>query len=131
MSKSNDGVSEHTPEPWHLGTQLVTNLKICVRLEDGGEYVIADTNWNFPDDAKANARRIVACVNACAGVPTELLEDNPAPFSRLLEERDELLAALDTLRVAFVIAVGDKSPFAKQALLPADAAIAKAKGGAA
>jgi len=41
----------------------------------------------------ANARRLVACWNACDGVTTELLESNPAPFSRLREERDELLAA--------------------------------------
>jgi hypothetical protein len=31
--------------------------------------------WNGTDgDADENARRIVACVNACAGIPTEALE---------------------------------------------------------
>ena len=39
-----------------------------------------------------------------------------------------LLDALQTLRRAFVIAVGDRSPFAKQALAKADAAIAQQKG---
>ncbi len=39
-----------------------------------------------------------------------------------------LLDALETLRKAFVIAVGAKSPFAKQALAKADAAIAAQQG---
>lgn len=45
------------------------------------------------------------------------------------QQRDELSQALSILRESFVIAAGDKSPFAKCALAQADAAIAKAKGG--
>lgn len=41
-----------------------------------------------------DARRIVACVNACAGVPTELLEEYPAPFSEMRAQRDQLLGLL-------------------------------------
>lgn len=39
-------------------------------------------------------RRLVACWNACSGVPTDDLECNPALFSALRFERDELLAML-------------------------------------
>lgn len=47
-------------------------------------------------EQEQNARRLVACWNACLDVPTELLENYPAPFSRLREERDELLSMLRT-----------------------------------
>lgn len=58
---------------------------------------------NICDDAEPDARRIVACVNACAGIDTEWLENNgayavPVPSLRtLLNQRDELLAALKGL----------------------------------
>lgn len=49
----------------------------------------------------ANARRIVACVNACAGIPTDALDggsDEYADLSLMIgtlsDQRDELLAAL-------------------------------------
>lgn len=49
----------HTPEPWRVsGTG-----HICA-----GDKVIPY------DDLKADARRIVACVNACAGIPTATIE---------------------------------------------------------
>ena len=48
----------------------------------------------------------------------------------LKQQRDELLVALEQLREAFVMAAGNKSPFAKCALQVAGEAIAKAKGGA-
>jgi hypothetical protein len=75
----------HTPEPWRLGKlsnirdydkvlETVGPHQIVVDNEFG-PYVLADCNMNFKDDAIANARRIVACVNACAGLDTELLEN--------------------------------------------------------
>lgn len=45
-------------------------------------------------NAEANARRLVACWNACDGVGTDLLEQYPAPFTELRTQRDQLLAAL-------------------------------------
>ena len=53
---------------------------------------------------EANARRIIACVNACAGVDTDLLEDGELdkPTMLVIQENkdlkrrcDELLAALE------------------------------------
>ncbi len=60
------------------------------------------------DVNKANARRIVACVNACEGIPTELLEqgagfwkksnlhdeERDAAFSNLLRVNAQLLEVL-------------------------------------
>ena len=46
---------------------------------------------------KANARRIVACVNACAGIDNVYLgsQENLAAYARRMTiQRDELLAAL-------------------------------------
>jgi len=46
----------------------------------------------------------------------------------LVSAAPDLLEALEKLRAAFVVAVGDKSPFAKVALGITDSAINKAKG---
>ena len=106
--------TEHTPEPWRIGrfTGPGSYEKVretCGAMDvvvdtDSGPYVLAGCNINFPDDAKANARRIVACVNACAGIPTEALEDGSAraerdalremtggTFYEIKKQRDELL----------------------------------------
>ena len=52
------------------------------------------------DELKANARRIVACVNACEGISTENLEDNKPiielanDYNAVLKQRDMLLDVL-------------------------------------
>ena len=89
-------MSEHTKEPWaHIGNE--------VRTED---RLIALALNNSQDDCKTNARRIVACVNACAGVEMESLErtslkglqeTNEAHVEMLakcMQQRDELLGIL-------------------------------------
>ncbi len=60
----------HAPEPW---TQPYPHSKL-VRDRDGGR--VADTYRGTDDDpaASANAARIVACVNALAGVPDDQLQ---------------------------------------------------------
>lgn len=96
---------------------------------------------------EANARRLVACWNACDGVPTADLEqyasldgcDNETVarlkfIIGLTRQRDELLAALEKAErklSAYVgVCTGDKE--LTDAVLPmARAAIAKVKGGAA
>lgn len=90
--------TKHTPEPWE------------VREVDGLVAICHKTGWVLENDNdeqnKTDARRIVACVNACAGIDIKFLED----FSILHEikeskerrekaesQRDELLAALKGL----------------------------------
>lgn len=61
---------EHTPEPWKIGAYGM----VVARGEHGG-IVIADVPRTDGDPAaEANARRIVACVNAFAGISTEAIE---------------------------------------------------------
>ena len=63
-------MSKHTPAPWHYseensrpsGAQLIY-------AEDG--WLVADACGAFKrhdDERQANAHRIIACVNACAGM---------------------------------------------------------------
>lgn len=106
--------NKHTPEPWRIGRlthprdyesvrETVGPHEVVVDTDEG-VYVLAGCNYNFPQDALANARRIVACVNACAGIPIDMLEAMPSGpaallpmYARLEKQRDDLLAALEGL----------------------------------
>lgn len=61
-------MSKHTQEPW----------KVCHWKDDRRGFEIADRNQNRVgfDMTEANASRIVACINACRGLPTDELEQN-------------------------------------------------------
>lgn len=105
--------NKHTPEPWRI--ELVNHA-----LGDTGDYEgvveirAGDAKrpmieiWSDSDEAEANARRIVACVNACAGSQTDALEEMQRRgltfgqlaflHARLQQQRDELLAALEKAR---------------------------------
>lgn len=87
-------MSDHTKELWRLNDQFTGSIfyeeqcigRCCEPL------------------SKANARRIVACVNACAGIPTEVLEAMPSGpasllpmYTRLAQQCDKLLAVLEGL----------------------------------
>jgi len=91
-------------EPWSVE---VRNVAIADTGDYDGVVEIKDTNgqilfqnWNGDEPAEANARRIVACVNACAGLPTELIEQGgfaavPVTTHReVRQQRDQLLAAV-------------------------------------
>ena len=81
---------DHTAEPWRA--DMSNGYRTAIKL---GEHVVAraydpatpgHTSRTYNEggaNAEANARRIVACVNACAGIPTELLESG---------NRDEIAA---------------------------------------
>lgn len=98
---------KHTPEPWRVsgngtmrfidasvGNGMAQEVATCMRVEHG--------------DMEANARRIVACVNACEGIPTDYLESKDddatkiakrgyAEILTLRQQRDILLEALECL----------------------------------
>ena len=89
--------TEHTPEPW------ATN---GTRIESEHSHGWANDGWIIAGlegpDAEANARRIVACVNVCAGIPTEVLERYKlgvigVDYKLTKQQRDKLLAACDAL----------------------------------
>ena len=77
---------KHTPEPWRVGDQN-GHGGIVIETDDrvvAAVYLnVVSTAWesgqNTIDqpqnaEAKANARRLVACVNACELITTESLE---------------------------------------------------------
>lgn len=53
---------EHTPEPWKVSGDFIVNN--CIEKIASGR---GNRNWN------RDAKRIVACVNACAGIDPEAL----------------------------------------------------------
>ena len=107
---------QHTTEPWaidpddrpnmqwnnHIVSEANQDIAICFMAHDGTED---------NECGEANARRIVACVNACAGYATEELEQATldkrhrheiiADLVKSNKQRDELLAALEEITNVF------------------------------
>ena len=96
-------MSKHTPEPWQAHQDASGDVFISSAATS---FHIAEIGSEDDDTAIPDARRIVACVNACKGVDTDLLEagelDKPTMLvmqeNKDLKRRcDELLAALEGL----------------------------------
>lgn len=88
-------MSEHTKEPWIIGcmddTMIVADhVAIAVhRHKDGTRR----------KDAAANAARIVACVNACAGITTDtLVQYGDGNLEAMYKLEAELAALRNSLR---------------------------------
>lgn len=59
--------------------------------EDGRWWLALVANGEMTSERqRANFRRLAACWNACLDVDTVTLEQNPAPFTALREERDNM-----------------------------------------
>ena len=96
---------KHTPEPW--ATEDVTiNQKEIQLWGPGRQYIgtIQGIMYNHAN-TEANAERIVACVNACAGIATEdlhlVLPQQLADIGKLVSDyrktqaqRDEAITLL-------------------------------------
>lgn len=61
----------HTKEPW-MCKQFLGRL--WVRTEDEEIAQVNLTYYGLDNKAQANAKRIVACVNACAGITDEVID---------------------------------------------------------
>lgn len=91
--------TDHTPEPLHYMPLPAADGTFMVLGGQGQDYGLVASCTTEED-----ARRIVACVNACAGISTENLEDNKPiielanAYNVALRQRDELLAALEYIR---------------------------------
>lgn len=126
--------AKHTQGPLVLGQHGAIRGGPMVRFINGSAQeqlaMTTGTSWMAPGEHLANARRLVACWNACEGISTVRLErtvnnlHGRASASDKLDElhaqRDELLAALKQCREM----VGHPD---NVALI--EAAIAKAEGG--
>jgi len=87
---------DHTKEPWIKDNH--TGIPTNIFSEVGMRVARCDFDGDHESlEAQANARRIVACVNACIGIDTETLEA-PGSLAEIIRNRksqfDELLAAL-------------------------------------
>lgn len=93
-------MGKHTPEPWVIDSRVGFGDRFYSDDETGS--IIGECpEYRFaPRPAKerfANVRRLVACVNACRGLPTDELEQKglvAAVGTQLLDlekQRDELL----------------------------------------
>lgn len=91
---------KHTPEPWHCNEVHVDYGHILI---GGPKDWIADIRTE-PDDegtpesneveAQANAERIIACVNACAGIAQPIAAIETAKVA-IQQASAELLAELE------------------------------------
>lgn len=77
---------QHTPEPW-----LVSKRTVFALNERGTNIfsaIVQDAHTST-EELEANARRIVACVNACAGFSIEELE-GASLFNDSISAQDEI-----------------------------------------
>lgn len=110
---------------WELVTPWPgETLEEAGKLSTSIAYAWGDTE----EQAAANARRLAACWNACAGIPTSRLEAGAADIlaysMELKKQRDELLAALD--RLAFAAQCRDNTSGDPVRLIAAKAELAAA-----
>ncbi len=88
----------HTPEPWHVDSLADHETQLWIRTLD---RPLANIPLGTdPDTDRANARRIVAAVNACKGFRTEALQRGVIAELRytvsvLLTAAADLEAAMD------------------------------------
>ena len=96
--------NKYTPEPWR--TDAECGFPQDIHDSKGNLFLRCGSDFDNEIYGEANARRIVACVNACAGVDTEFLEEapigifaskygSPGYIDQLEKQRDELLKALE------------------------------------
>jgi hypothetical protein len=81
----------YTKEPWVVSYGYADNGAgfVSIVSSSSGESIVGEYGLTEED-----ARRIVACVNACADMPTDWLERTVHIFADYDALRDELLSAL-------------------------------------
>ena len=65
---------KHTREPW-VAEKTLQGRDSSISNSRGKTIAMAYKNENIDGDDLANAKRIVACVNACAGITNDALEE--------------------------------------------------------
>ena len=82
-TKEREAMNEHTKEPWRVELSWITG-------SDGKRITCPTACMSRDDDEnEANERRIVACVNACAGIPLDWLESGlTGCLQNVRDERD-------------------------------------------
>ncbi len=65
---------KHTKEPW-VAEKTLQGRNSSISNRRGKTIAIAYQNENIDGDDLANAKRIVACVNACEGINDAVIEE--------------------------------------------------------
>jgi hypothetical protein len=91
-------MTNHTQEPWSCATEHADGA--CVYVTSAERSVFTDEvaviyAGQSLEVARADARRIVACVNACAGIPTEALESGA--LAEVAQSIDDAIHCLERL----------------------------------
>ena len=126
-------MSKHTPEPWKISHDdsteewsIVTNQQgsiiANVNEETGPELVGSDPVMRKMPGLE-NASRIVACVNACAG-----MADPAAEIAELKRQRDELLGLVKAVSYHSIPATVDGIKCAAFPWVEYESMVIKAKG---
>lgn len=104
-------MTHHTPEPWFhhapSGSEHAMGGYINASEERGGAAIVHVCGSRFSEDEyRANARRIVACVNACVGVGNgELaMTTMSAVLARMKEAEQQRNDLRDAIGLAITIA---------------------------
>ena len=139
-------MSKHTPEPWKISHDdsteewsIVTNQQgsiiANVNEETGPELVGSDPVMRKMPGLE-NARRIVACVNACSGIRTEALEyrahmlnAHDDTIAELKRQRDELLGLVKAVSYHSIPVTVDGIKCAAFPWSEYESMVIKAKGG--
>lgn len=97
--------NKHTQEPWHFdgwnGTvtgisgNVFSGTHAAVWAKDNDTLICPTGIAGLDDESVANAQRIVACVNACAGIPTDELEKFGPDFLSHYTAMKEVEAVVD------------------------------------
>lgn len=143
-------MKQHANEPWSaVEVTKDEDQLIKIRASNGANIArlwIDVDDKHFSDEQRENARRIVACVNACRNLSNDELEQKglvtsiSARFLAAERSCDELLAALEASLAAMehmgnvlneMDAVTEEDEVHYAAFEQAREAITKAKGGAA
>lgn len=137
QSEETAETTAHTPEPWKLDGFVIFNPASSLRKDAqdflGGQLaVVGGLGTKDTSEQLANARRLVAAVNACKGISTEALESTIiANLRHLLGELVTVASDLD----AAIDGVTDQFDAERRKLMPvlraAEAVLAKATGRAA
>ena len=85
-------MSGHTKGPW-----AVNYTKFSEVRAENGAVIARCVKLTSLTNLEANARRIVACVNACEGVSTKHLENN-LPIVELVARHSEALREIEALK---------------------------------
>ena len=109
--------AKHTPEPWERNGKRIERIYLGMKVSEQVELIARV----YGEDSEANARRIVACVNACAGI-------NPKAVPELVEALEAAELWIEETLPVLESMAGGETEGGHGLLESIRAALAKARG---